>query len=193
MRIIAEPGRYYVASAFTLAVNIIAKKIVLKEQTGSDDEDESSEQTFMYYVNDGVYGSFNCILYDHAHVKPLLQKRPKPDEKYYSSSIWGPTCDGLDRIVERCDLPEMHVGDWMLFENMGAYTVAAASTFNGFQRPTIYYVMSGPAWQLMQQFQNPDFPPEVEEQDASTLPVSCAWESGMKRHPAACASAGINV
>ncbi|XP_011900029.1 PREDICTED: ornithine decarboxylase isoform X2 [Cercocebus atys] len=193
VRIIAEPGRYYVASAFTLAVNIIAKKIVLKEQTGSDDEDESSEQTFMYYVNDGVYGSFNCILYDHAHVKPLLQKRPKPDEKYYSSSIWGPTCDGLDRIVERCDLPEMHVGDWMLFENMGAYTVAAASTFNGFQRPTIYYVMSGPAWQLMQQFQNPDFPPEVEEQDASTLPVSCAWESGMKRHPAACASAGINV
>lgn len=34
--VIAEPGRYYVASAFTLAVNIIAKKLVLKEQTGSD-------------------------------------------------------------------------------------------------------------------------------------------------------------
>ena len=91
----------------------------------------------MYYVNDGVYGSFNCILYDHAHVKALLQKRPKPDEKYYSSSIWGPTCDGLDRILERCNLPEMHVGDWMPFENMGAYTIAAASTFNGFQRPNI--------------------------------------------------------
>ncbi|XP_025782912.1 ornithine decarboxylase [Puma concolor] len=193
VRVIAEPGRYYVASAFTLAVNIIAKKLVVKEQTGSDDEDESSEQTFMYYVNDGVYGSFNCILYDHAHVKPLLQKRPKPDEKYYSTSIWGPTCDGLDRIVERCDLPEMHVGDWMLFENMGAYTVAAASTFNGFQRPTIYYVMSGPTWQRMQQIQNHDFPPEAEEQDASALPVSCAWESGMKRPPAACASASINV
>ncbi|MEJ1283190.1 hypothetical protein NN561_014159 [Cricetulus griseus] len=140
-RVIAEPGRYYVASAFTLAVNIIAKKIVWKEQMGSDDEDESSEQTFMYYVNDGVYGSFNCILYDHAHVKPLLPKRPKPDEKYYSSSIWRPTSDGLDRIVERCNLPEMHVGDWMLFENMGTYTVAAASTFNGSQRPSNYYVI----------------------------------------------------
>ncbi|XP_059516533.1 ornithine decarboxylase isoform X3 [Myotis daubentonii] len=190
--VIAEPGRYYVASAFTLAVNIIAKKLVLKEQTGSDDEEESSEKTFMYYVNDGVYGSFNCILYDHAHVKPLLQKRPKPDEKYYSSSIWGPTCDGLDRIVERCGLPEMHVGDWMLFENMGAYTVAAASTFNGFQRPTIYYVMSGPTWQLMQQIQNRDFPPEAEE-DAGALPVSCAWESGMELLPAACTSARVNV
>lgn len=82
VRIIAEPGRYYVASAFTLAVNIIAKKTVWKEQTGSDDEDESNEQTLMYYVNDGVYGSFNCILYDHAHVKALLQKTPKPDEKF---------------------------------------------------------------------------------------------------------------
>uniref|UniRef100_A0A8D2E1H0 Ornithine decarboxylase n=1 Tax=Sciurus vulgaris TaxID=55149 RepID=A0A8D2E1H0_SCIVU len=180
VRIIAEPGRYYVASAFTLAVNIIAKKIILKEQTGSDGEDESSEQTFMYYVNDGVYGSFNCILYDHAH-------------KYYSSSIWGPTCDGLDRIVERCDRPEMHVGDWMLFENMGAYTVAAASTFNGFQRPTIYYVMSGPTWQCMQQIQNHGFPSEVEEQDVGTLPVSCAQESSMKRPSAACASTSINV
>ena len=193
VRIIAETGRYYVVSAFMLAVNIIVKKTVWKEQPGSDDEDESNEQTFMYYVNDGVYGSFNCILYDHAHVKALLQKRPKPDEKHYSSSIWGPTCDGLDRIVERCNLPEMHVGDWMLFENMGAYTVAAASTFNGFQRPNIYYVMSRPMWQLMKQIQSHGFPPEVEEQDDGTLPMSCAQESGMDLHPAACASARINV
>ena len=57
-----------------LAVNIIAKKNVWKEQPGSDNEDESNEQTFMYYVNDGVYGSFNRILYDHAHVKALVQK-----------------------------------------------------------------------------------------------------------------------
>uniref|UniRef100_A0A8C4KQT4 Ornithine decarboxylase n=1 Tax=Equus asinus TaxID=9793 RepID=A0A8C4KQT4_EQUAS len=142
VRVIAEPGGYHVASAFRLAVNIIAKKLILKEQTGADD-DESSEQTFVYYVNDGVYGSFHCILYDHAHVKPLL--------------IWGPTCDSLDCIVERCNLPEMQVGDWTLFENMGPYTVAAACTFNGFQRPAIYYVMLGPTWL--------DFPHEVQEQD----------------------------
>uniref|UniRef100_A0A4W2FAC0 Ornithine decarboxylase n=1 Tax=Bos indicus x Bos taurus TaxID=30522 RepID=A0A4W2FAC0_BOBOX len=186
-RIIAEPGRYYVASAFTLTVSIIAKKLVLKEQTGSDDEEESSEWTFMYYVNDGVYGSFNCILYDHAHVKPLLQKRPKSDEKYYSSSIWGPTCDGLDRIVERCNLPEMHVGDWMLFENMGDYTVAAASTFNGFQRPTIYYVMSGPTWQLMQQIRTQEFRPEWRSQ--TSVPCPCP-ASTAERASVACVSAG---
>ncbi|XP_047654036.1 uncharacterized protein LOC125137363 [Phacochoerus africanus] len=75
---------------------------------------------------------------------PPPAKRPKPDEKYYSSSIWALTCDGLAGIVERCNVPEMRVGDWMLFENMGAYTVVAASTCNGFQRPAIYRVMSGP-------------------------------------------------
>uniref|UniRef100_A0A8C5LBL5 Ornithine decarboxylase n=1 Tax=Jaculus jaculus TaxID=51337 RepID=A0A8C5LBL5_JACJA len=165
VRIVAE-------LAFTLAVNIIAKKIVLKEQTGSDDEDELNEQTCMYYVNGGVCGSFNCILCDRAHVKPLLQKRPKPDEQCYSS---------------------MHVGDWMLFENTGAYTVAAASTLNGFQRPTIYYVMSRPMWQLVKQAQKHGFPPAVEEQGVGSLPMSCAQESGMDRHPAACASTSINV
>lgn len=64
----------------------------------------------------------------------------------YPCSIWGPTCDGLDRIVEQCSLPDMQVGDWLLFENMGAYTVAASSTFNGFQKPDIYYIMSRAAW-----------------------------------------------
>ncbi|CAO2593982.1 Ornithine decarboxylase [Lemmus lemmus] len=66
VRVIAEPGRSYVASAFTLAVNTIAKK--------NNNEDKSKEQTFMYYVNGRVYGSFNCFLYDHARVKALLPR-----------------------------------------------------------------------------------------------------------------------
>jgi len=37
-----------------------------------DVEADSAEPTYMYYVNDGVYGSFNCILYDHVTVKASL-------------------------------------------------------------------------------------------------------------------------
>lgn len=44
-----------IASAFKPVV-ITAKKLILKEQTGSGDEDESSENTYMYYVNDVVHG-----------------------------------------------------------------------------------------------------------------------------------------
>nr|1F3T_A Chain A, Ornithine Decarboxylase [Trypanosoma brucei]1F3T_B Chain B, Ornithine Decarboxylase [Trypanosoma brucei]1F3T_C Chain C, Ornithine Decarboxylase [Trypanosoma brucei]1F3T_D Chain D, Ornithine Decarboxylase [Trypanosoma brucei]1QU4_A Chain A, ORNITHINE DECARBOXYLASE [Trypanosoma brucei]1QU4_B Chain B, ORNITHINE DECARBOXYLASE [Trypanosoma brucei]1QU4_C Chain C, ORNITHINE DECARBOXYLASE [Trypanosoma brucei]1QU4_D Chain D, ORNITHINE DECARBOXYLASE [Trypanosoma brucei] len=143
LTIVAEPGRYYVASAFTLAVNVIAKKVTPGVQTDVGAHAESNAQSFMYYVNDGVYGSFNCILYDHAVVRPLPQREPIPNEKLYPSSVWGPTCDGLDQIVERYYLPEMQVGEWLLFEDMGAYTVVGTSSFNGFQSPTIYYVVSG--------------------------------------------------
>lgn len=31
VKIIAEPGRFYVASAYTLVVNIIAKKVIVDE------------------------------------------------------------------------------------------------------------------------------------------------------------------
>ncbi|KAG8580184.1 hypothetical protein GDO81_007186 [Engystomops pustulosus] len=160
VQIIAEPGRYYVASAFTIAVNIITKKVIVTEQTGSDGDDPSYAKTFMYYVNDGFYGSFSCTLYDRAHVKPLLQKKPKMDEKYFPSSIWGPTCNIDDRIIERCDLPELQVGEWMLFENMGAYTEVASSTFNGFQRPSIFYVISRPYWQLIHDIKEHGILPE---------------------------------
>ncbi|XP_039604831.1 ornithine decarboxylase [Polypterus senegalus] len=190
VNVIAEPGRYYVASAYVLAVNIIAKKVVLKEND-SDEDDGAKEKTLMYYVNDGVYGSFNCIFFDHAHVKPLLHKKSKPDEKLYSCSIWGPTCDGLDRIVELCEMPDLQVGDWMIFENMGAYTVSASSTFNGFQKPDIHYVMSRPAWQLMQQIKEQGSILPVQDLTANTLPVSCAWESGVELPNTACSSARI--
>ncbi|MGH0120670.1 UNVERIFIED_CONTAM: hypothetical protein FKN15_035056 [Acipenser sinensis] len=189
--VIAEPGRYYVASAYMLAVNVIAKKVVIKDQTGSDDEDDgANDRTLMYYVNDGVYGSFNCILYDHANVRPVLHKKPKPDERFYPCSIWGPTCDGLDRIVELCDMPDLQVGDWMLFENMGAYTVAASSTFNGFQKPDIHYVMSRTSWQLMQKIKEQGSIAKVEETASNPVPISCAWESGVEL-PSTCSSTHI--
>ena len=34
IEIIAEPGRYFVASAFTIGVNIIAKRVVTRDRKG---------------------------------------------------------------------------------------------------------------------------------------------------------------
>ncbi len=36
IKIIAEPGRFYVASAYTLVVNIIAKKVIMDDESASD-------------------------------------------------------------------------------------------------------------------------------------------------------------
>ena len=142
VRVIAEPGRFFVASAFTLAVNITARRTVVEKQ-----EDGSQDTTFMYYVNDGVYGSFNCILFDHAEVKPkvlmkngqYLYAQASSNDRVVKCSIWGPTCDSMDCITKQGLLPELDVGDWLYFDAMGAYTMCAASTFNGFKKSSILY------------------------------------------------------
>jgi len=131
LKIIAEPGRYFACSTHMLAVNIISKRMA----------EEHPSKSFMYYVNDGVYGSFNCILYDHVTPTPAVLEDHPPSSPHYDTSIWGPTCDGLDKICDMT-LPELDQGDWLYFDNMGAYTVSASSSFNGFLRPKTYYYIT---------------------------------------------------
>lgn len=159
--IMAEPGRFFVASAFTLATKIHS----IKKRSNDDDH-------VMYFINDGVYGSFNSILYDHSVVMPrplnvsciilngLIfdiclydkfvfcpnQKQDYPMSLISESSIWGPTCDGLDQVVDSVNLPLMKMGDWITFEDMGAYTIPVASTFNGFPLPKIFAIANRKIW-----------------------------------------------
>ena len=60
----------------------------------------------------------------------------------FASTVFGPTCDSIDVIARSVLLPKLSVGDWMYFQNMGAYTMAAASSFNGFSPSSIFYVCS---------------------------------------------------
>lgn len=134
VKIIAEPGRYFVASAFTNVCNVTSvRKVEQSRDTGTED-------SFMYYVNDGVYGSFNCVIFDHQYPTAYALNASKHGEQLFRSSVWGPTCDSLDCITKSTFLPRMNIGDWMYFPDMGAYTIAAASKFNGFKPPKIIYM-----------------------------------------------------
>ncbi|XP_064219726.1 antizyme inhibitor 2 isoform X2 [Aotus nancymaae] len=73
--ILAELGRYYVTSAFTVAVSIIAKKEVLLDQPGREEENGSAPKTIVYHLDEGVYGIFNSVLFDNICPTPILQKR----------------------------------------------------------------------------------------------------------------------
>jgi ornithine decarboxylase len=66
--------------------------------------------------------------------------------KLVPSSVWGPTCDGLDQVVENALLPVMPVGEWFIFEDMGAYTLPVASPFNGFPVPKVHVVADQSIW-----------------------------------------------
>ncbi|SCU77602.1 LAMI_0A01706g1_1 [Lachancea mirantina] len=134
--IIAEPGRYFCASSFTLACHVIAKRAVENKES-------------MLYINDGVYGNMNCILFDHQDPNPRVlyhenqfhyrdfgsSSRVAVPECPYKVSIWGPTCDGLDCITKEHYMKfDLEIGDWLYFPNLGAYTSSAATQFNGFEQ-----------------------------------------------------------
>ncbi|NP_001278568.1 antizyme inhibitor 1 [Chinchilla lanigera] len=151
IKIISEPGSYFVSSAFTLAVNIIAKKVVENEKIPSGvEKNRSDEPAFVYYMNDGVYGSFASKLSEDLNAIPEVHKKYKKDEPLFPSSLWGPSCDELDRIVENCLLPELNVGDWLIFTDMGADSFQEASVFKDVPRPAVYYMMSFSDWCEMQ-------------------------------------------
>jgi ornithine decarboxylase len=101
---------------------------------------EDNKET-LYYVSDGVYGSFNNIVFDHASPKPLLLDETlySPDTPLERACIFGPTCDSIDVVAKDVKLPRLNVGDWLYFESMGAYTLAAASNFNGFPDPLKFH------------------------------------------------------
>ncbi|CCA74256.1 related to ornithine decarboxylase [Serendipita indica DSM 11827] len=155
VKIIAEPGRFYVSEAFTLAANIIARRG--PERALLEAETDDGNPRVMYYLNDGVYGSFNCIMFDHQTVHPIWLTVGKvlTDTSSWgstsnqertcamaSSSLWGPTCDSIDCVLANVSLPiGLEVGDWLGFRNMGAYTICAASSFNGFDRTKVVYTI----------------------------------------------------
>jgi len=171
VRLIAEPGRFFAAEGLTLAVCVYAKRDVqlerknmgdlgkylsLKEKAEGEEEKEEEEQKeeeeeesmnkpdYLYYVNDGVYGSFNCIMFDHAKVEAIPLNPSGNCDDLYRSVIFGPTCDSLDCIAKDVMLPKIEVGEWMYFKEMGAYTVAAASRFNGFNGPSLFFIDTVP-------------------------------------------------
>lgn len=126
VKIIAELGRFLAAPCFKLVTNVNG----IRKMDGNKTR---------VYINDGLYGNLNCILYDHQEVEPIVLTsygRFVDDNIGTTStdySIWGPTCDGLDCVVKSCKLPfDVESGDWMYFENAGAYTSTAATSFNGF-------------------------------------------------------------
>ena len=117
LAVIAEPGRFFAESPFTFAANVIGKRV----------RGERRE----YWINDGIYGSMSCLIHDKAQLMAVPLVAGETTDTF-ASTVFGPTCDSRDTICVDCRLPELDVGDWLVFPNMGAYGAAAASAFNGF-------------------------------------------------------------
>ena len=122
VRIIAEPGRFLAGPAATLIMRVIGKAI--------------RENKHWYYLDDGVYGGLSGLVFDHAS----YQFKVARGGRRQLSTLAGPTCDSFDIIARGEDLPELEIGDVVYVDNIGAYSVASATNFNGLPPPKVVMV-----------------------------------------------------
>jgi diaminopimelate decarboxylase len=122
IEILAEPGRFLVASSATAVAKIIGKAV----RGGK----------LCYYVNDGVYQTYSGVIFDHCQY-PVKSFKNGPTQ---ICSVFGPTCDALDTISLAEELPDMELGEFVYAQNIGAYSAASSTSFNGFPPAQVVHV-----------------------------------------------------
>ena len=122
IEILAEPGRFLVATAATAIARVIGKAV--------------RDGKTCYYINDSVYHTFSGIIFDHCqyHLKAFRKGETE------ICAVFGQTCDGLDTISQSEQLPNLEIDDLVYSEHIGAYSNASATWFNGFAPAQVVHV-----------------------------------------------------
>jgi len=134
VQIISEPGRYFVEAAFTLCSRIYRTE---KRQ------DAEGLECMHYTIAQGVQGVFKDVLLCGEEFCPVPLRLSQPASSSSTalmpSVVHGPSGKDYD-IVSKTDLPLLQVGDWLLFDRMGAYTLSISARSG---RPPIRYLLGG--------------------------------------------------
>jgi ornithine decarboxylase len=122
IEILAEPGRFLVATAATSVARIIGKAV--------------RDGKRCYYIDDSVYHTFSGIIFDHCqyHLKAFKKGRTE------ICAVFGQTCDALDTISLSEELPELEIEELVYSENIGAYSNASSTWFNGFPPAKVVHI-----------------------------------------------------
>lgn len=116
--LLCEPGRAMAAEAFTLATRVKAVRA-----NGA------------VWLNDGVYGGL-FEARDIGTPGRIIAIAPDGTPRGgapLARTVFGPTCDSLDRLPGSVPLPDdLTEGDYLLFAGMGAYSLSLATRFNGY-------------------------------------------------------------
>jgi ornithine decarboxylase len=122
IQILAEPGRFLAAVSGTSVAKVIGKAV--------------RDGKTCYYINDGVYHTYSGVIFDHCKY-PVKAFKKGPTS---ICSVFGPTCDALDVVSMAENLPDLERGDLVYSVNIGAYSHASATYFNGFPPATVVHV-----------------------------------------------------
>jgi len=130
-KVIAEPGRIISGPCGTLITKVIGKS-------------KRFGRNFLF-LDDGVYGCYSGVIYDHAKFNFIPLDKKFIDISYKNRlvpyTLAGPTCDSIDIIDENVMLPEnIEIGDYIMSTDIGAYSIMSATTFNGFKPAKVLYL-----------------------------------------------------
>lgn len=135
VKVISEPGTYFAEKAFTLAANVHSKNVKI---------DADGNEVVHYYITDGIYQSFNM---NSTHEVPIVVRPLKENGKPLKKSIiWGRACDPHDVVINDILLPELECGDWLVFEDSGAYRITTSTLFNGFPNHPVHSFIEKGMW-----------------------------------------------
>jgi ornithine decarboxylase len=116
--LLCEPGRALVAEAASLALRV-----------------KSVRPGGAVYLNDGIYGALaeQPLMGLTDRIEVLAPDGTRREGPRAPVTLWGPTCDSLDRMPGTVALPEsLAEGDYLLFHGLGAYSTATVTRFNGY-------------------------------------------------------------
>ena len=122
IEILAEPGRFLVASTATAISRVIGKAM--------------RDGKRCYYIDDSVYHTYSGIIFDHCQYRVKSFKRGTAE----ICTVFGQTCDGMDTIAQSEELPELEIDDLVYSEDIGAYSNASSTWFNGFAPAKVVHV-----------------------------------------------------
>ncbi len=123
VQFMAEPGRFLVGPAGILVTQVIGRTFRNNKN--------------YYYLNDGIYGDFSGMVFDHCKYEFKTLRRGQT----FLSALAGPTCDSFDTLSLDVEIPELYVNDVVYVKNIGAYSSASAvANFNGFPPAKIVMV-----------------------------------------------------
>jgi ornithine decarboxylase len=122
IEILAEPGRFLVARAATAVSRIIGKA--------------SRDGKTCYYIDDSVYHTYSGIVFDHCQYRVKAMRGGGTE----MCTVFGQTCDGMDAITQSELLPKLEIDDLVYSENIGAYSNASSTWFNGFAPAKVVHV-----------------------------------------------------
>lgn len=120
MQILAEPGRVISAPSMALVCKVVGRA---KRGDG-----------WWFYLDDGVYGAQSGRLFDGMQYRMSVFTS---GEDASPCVFAGPTCDSIDELGRFPEFPVLNMNDIVVFHEMGAYTLASATQFNGIAPPAV--------------------------------------------------------